>query len=82
MLTSILIGVGGGLLLELLGTLGTGRKAAAGGRSLAALVRLTGITRRLRDRMSDEERREADEAVSVAERIAFGRRRRNRRKGA
>lgn len=75
MITTILMGVGGGLLLEILGLLGAGSGGrAAAGAGLGGIVRLVKLVHRLRDRMTDEERREADEAEREAERIGASRR--------
>lgn len=70
MITTILTGIGGGLLLELLGMIGIGGgKAVLGVKAAAVLVRVLGLAAKLRDRMHPEEQRELESLQAQARRI-------------
>lgn len=70
MISTILAGVGGGILLEALGMLGAGAgKKAAVGLGVKVVWRLLVLLHRLRDRMSDDEKKEADDLTAQASRL-------------
>lgn len=70
MITTILTGIGGGLLLELLGMIGVGGgKAVLGVKAAAMLVRLLGLAAKLRDRMGPDEQREFESVEAEARRL-------------
>lgn len=70
MISAILTGVGGGMLVELLGLWGAAGPEVTGALRAAGVIRrLLSLVDRLKDRMTDEERREADAAAEEADRI-------------